>query len=307
MMQEKLEKEKGLKQGEVWMDNYYTLINGVKIPKTMIGTYNIFGEEAKAVFQAAYDAGYRAIDCGRYYGNEKDWGDAIKAAGVNREDIYIQTKVSHADEKKGIDVIQDFQTTLLNFSTDYIDCLLIHWPNMDTFRETWKALEELYRAGKVRAIGVSNFRREHFELLKSSAKIMPMINQIERHPCRKQPESYDYCKENGVQLEAYQPLAVGRPELMKNELLVSIAKKHGCSVAQVALAWNIGTGVIPLPRSRNPGRLKENYESVYIRLSDDEIASITNDKEHYFRALREGSEYPGYWNQIHKVDVEKYL
>ncbi len=290
------------------MNGYCILSNGVQIPKIMIGTYNIFGAGAKNVFQAAYAAGYRAIDCGRYYGNEEDWGAAIMAAGIKREDIFIQTKVSHADEKKpGFDVIKDFETTLSNFSTDYIDCMLIHWPNMDTFRDTWRALEKLYKDGKVRIIGVSNFRREHFEMLKESAEIMPMINQIERHPCRKQQETYEYCQSNGIQLEAYQPLAVGRPELMKNELLISIAEKHGCTVAQVALAWNIATGVIPLPRSSNPMRLKENYDSVNVSLSMDEIKSISSDKNHYFRALREGAEYPGYWDYIHKVEIENYL
>lgn len=290
------------------MDSYYILSNGVKIPKIMIGTYNIFGEEAKKVFKASYAVGYRAIDCGRYYGNEKDWGEAIKVAGVRREDIFIQTKVSHADEKiRGFDVIRDFETTLSNFSTDYIDCLLIHWPNMNTFQNTWRALETLYKDGKVRVIGVSNFRYEHFKLLREVAEIIPMVNQIERHPCRKQSETYEYCQSNGIQLEAYQPLAVGRPELMKNELLISIAKKHECTVAQIALAWNIATGVIPLPRSTNPGRLKENYDSVNIQLCHDEVRAISSDKDHYFRALREGSEYPGYWDQIHRVEIENYL
>lgn len=285
----------------------YTLSNGIKIPKIMMGTYNIFGDEAENVFKTAYSIGYRGVDCGRYYGNEKDWGDAIKAAGVKRDEIFIQTKISHADEKNGLDVIKDFDITLSNFSTDYVDCLLIHWPNMDTFVSTWKAMEQLYKDGKVRAIGVSNFRKEHFELLRTSAEIMPMVNQIERHPCRHQQESYDYCSRNGIQLQAYQPIAVGRPELMKNSLLVDIASKQGCTVPQVALAWNIATGVIPLPRSRNAERLKENFESLDIVLTAKEIENINNDKAHYFRALREGTEYPGYWDQIHKVDIEAYL
>ena len=290
------------------MDNNFTLNNDVLIPRIMIGTYNIFGEAAKNVFKSAYSAGFRAIDSGRYYGNEKDWGEAIKSSGVKREDIFIQTKVSHADEKRpDFDVIKDFETTLANFSTDYIDCLLIHWPNMATFQKTWHSLEELYKAGKVRAIGVSNFRREHFELLKQTAEIMPMVNQIERHPCRKQPETYTYCREHGIQLEAYQPLAVARPELMKNELLMEIAEKHDCSVPQVALAWNMATGVIPLPRSTNPKRLQENFNALQVQLSEEEVAAITDDHEHYFRALAEGAEYPGYWDEIHRVEIEKYL
>ncbi len=288
--------------------NNYILSNGVEIPKIMIGTYSIFGDEAKSVFVKAYEAGYRAIDCGRYYGNEKDWGEAVKASGVKREDIFIQTKVSHADEKKqDFDVIKDFEKTLENFSTDYIDCLLIHWPNMETFKSTWRAMEKLYKDGKVRSIGVSNFRKEHFKMLRSTAEIMPMLNQIERHPCRKQHETYEYCKENNIQLEAYQPIAVGRPELMKNPLLIEIAERHNCSVPQVALAWNIATGVIPLPRSRNATRLQENYNSLNVGLSKEEVDLITKDNTHYFRALREGSEYPGYWDQIHEVKIESYL
>lgn len=288
-------------------ESCYILPNGVQIPKIMIGTYNIFADEAKEVFQCAFHIGYRGIDCGRYYKNEKDWGEAVKASGVRREDVFIQTKVSHANEEKGIDVIKDFETTLSNFSTDYIDCLLIHWPNMNTFRNTWRALEKLYETGKVRVIGVSNFRREHFECLKESADIMPIVNQIERHPCRHQQEIFDYCKYNGIQLQAYQPLAVGRPELMNNPVLIDIAQRHDCTVAQVALAWNIGMGVIPLPRSTNEERLKENYNSLNITLTMDEIETINKDKDHYFRALREGTEYPGYWDEIHYVDKEKYL
>lgn len=290
------------------MAHFYTISNGVQIPILMIGTYSIFGEEAKKVFRVAYEIGYRAIDCGRYYDNEKDWGEAIKASGVKREEVFIQTKVSHADEKNpDFNVYEDFETTLENFSTDYIDCLLIHWPNMDTLQSTWKALEKLLKEGKVRSIGVSNFRSEHFEILKNFAEIMPMINQIERHPCRKQHEIYDYCNKNGIQIEAYQPIAVGSPELMQNSMLIDIAKKHGCTVPQVAIAWNIATGVIPLPRSRNEGRLRENFKSMNIKLSDDEIEMITNDKTHYFRALREGTEYPGYWDKIHEVEITDYL
>lgn len=289
------------------MECYLTLSNGIRIPKIMMGTYSIFGDEAKSVFTTAYETGYRAIDCGRYYGNEKDWGNAVKVSGVKREDIFIQTKVSHAEEKKpDFNVIRDFEITLENFSTNYIDCLLIHWPNMDTLQSTWKAMEKLYKDGKVRVIGVSNFRKEHFEILRETAEIMPMVCQIERHPCRKQPETYLYCRINGIQLQAYQPIAVGRPELMNNPLLISIAQKHGCSVPQIALAWNIATGVIPLPRSRNAERLKENYASMMIKLSKDEVDEITNDKFHYFRALTEGAEYPGYWDIIHEVKIANY-
>ena len=157
------------------------------------------------------------------------------------------------------------------------------------------------------APGTNHNTREMIKAKYPTSEIMPMVNQIERHPCRKQPETYHYCKEHGIQLEAYQPLAVGRPELMKNPLLLSIAEKHHCTVAQVALAWNMSTGVIPLPRSKNPGRLKENHGSVEIELTAEEMHEIDNDREHYFRALREGSEYPGYWDQIHKVDIPYYL
>lgn len=289
------------------MEGFYKLMNGLKIPKIMIGTYSIFGNEAKDVFRSAYEIGYRGIDCARYYKNEKDWGKAIKEFGVRRENIFIQTKVDYEEEKKGLDIIKDFETTLVNFSTDYIDCLLIHWPNMDTFEQTWKAMEKLYKEGKVRIIGVSNFRKEHFEILKQFMEVFPMVLQIERHPCRHQQETYDYCINNKIQIEAYQPIAVGRPELMKNPLLIKIAENHSCTVPQVALAWNIATGVIPLPRSRNYDRLKENFNSTKITLTAKEIDLINSDKAHYFRALREEAEYPGYWDQIHYVDIENYL
>lgn len=289
------------------MEHYYQLYNGVKIPKIMIGTYSINGEEAKHIFKAAYNVGYRGVDCGRYYRNEKDWGNAIAGSGVKREDIFIQTKVDYSQEKNGLDVESDFQTTLANFQTDYIDGLLIHWPVFATFQKTWSVLEKLYEQGLVKVIGVSNFRIEHFKLLQQRANIFPMVLQMERHPCRKQQEILNYCKNNNILLEAYQPLAAGRPELMKNELLINIAKNHGCSVPQVALAWNIQSGVIPLPRSKNPERLKANYEAMYVELTEEEMGMIDEDNTHYFRALTEGREFPGYWDEIHRVEIKDYL
>jgi diketogulonate reductase-like aldo/keto reductase len=283
------------------------LSNGVLVPRIFLGTYNIIGEDAKSVLEAGYKVGYKAIDCGRYYGNEKNWGDAIKSIGIERSSIFIQTKIDYTLERKKIDIIEDFQKTLDNFNTNYIDSLLIHWPVYDTFLGTWRSLEKLYREGRVRSIGVSNFRVEHFEILRHKAEIWPMIAQFERHPCRKQYELVDYCIQNNIQPEAYQPLAVGRPELLENETLKIIADNHKCSIAQVALAWNIQTGVIPLPRSKNLKRLKENFDSLFILLSEDEIKVIDNDKNHYFRALKESSEYPGYWDQIHRVEISKFV
>ena len=285
----------------------FTLSNGVEIPRIMMGTYSIFGDQAKDLFAAGYEIGYSAVDCGRYYKNEPDWGNAIKASGIKREDVFIQTKVDHAAEREGLDVKGDFEITLRNFSTDYIDCLLIHWPNLNTLATTWAAMEDLYEEGKLRAIGVSNFRIEHFEILSRTANILPMVLQIERHPCRKQQELYAYCRAHGIQLQAYQPLAVARPELMNNPLLKRIAETHNCTVPQVALAWNLNTGVIPLPRSRNASRMAENFEALELSLSTEEIREIDSDKAHYFRALKEASEYPGYWDEIHRVEIDKYL
>lgn len=287
--------------------NCNKLNNGILIPKIMLGTYNIDGEDAHRIFNIAFQIGFRGIDCGRYYKNEMDWGNAIKESGVDRENIFIQTKVDYSLERMGLNILEDFEKTLENFQTHYIDSLLIHWPVYETFIETWKALENLYRAGKVRAIGVCNFRIEHFEILKKHAAIMPMIAQIERHPCRKQQELVDYCQKNSIQVEAYQPLAVTRPQLMNNNILIEIAKSHKCSVPQVALAWNIQSGVIPLPKSSNPERLKQNFDSTQIFLTKEEINNINGDQDHYFRAMREASEFPGYWDHIHRVDIDKYL
>lgn len=285
----------------------YLLYNGISIPKIMLGTYNIFGKEAKETFKSAYSIGYRGLDCGRYYKNECDWGLAIVEAGIPRKDIFIQTKVDYSKERKGLDIIKDFAITLNNFRTEYIDSLLIHWPVNETFINTWKALEELYNEGKVHAIGVCNFQIEHFKRLECFSHIKPMIAQFERHPLRKQEELYQYCKENQIQPEAYQPLAVCHPELFSDCVLKQIAESHNCSVPQVALAWNIQTGVIPLPRSRNMERLKQNFDSGNILLTGEEIAKINQDKKHYLRVMCESREFPGYWDDIHQVNVNDYL
>lgn len=289
------------------MEEYFELSNGVKVPRIMAGTYSINGDEAINICKSAIDAGFRGFDCGRYYKNEKDWGIAIVKSDISRDKVFIQTKVDYSQEKKGLDVKKDFETTLKNFSTNYIDSLLIHWPVFDAFLNTWSILEELYLESKIKCIGVSNFRVEHLKILKKNCRIMPMINQIERHPCRKQEELYTYCKNNNILVQAYQPLAVCNPRLMQNELLSNIANKHNCTVPQIALAWNIHTGVIPLPRTKSPERLKENFNSIFIDLSKDEIASINNDQDHYYRVMHESHEFPGYWDEIHHIDIEEIV
>lgn len=285
---------------------YNVLRNNVSIPKIILGTYSLNGDTAKEIFNNAYEIGYRGFDCARFYGNEADWGAAFKESGVKREDIFIQTKVNYTLERKGFDVIKDFEKTLSNFRTNYIDAYLIHWPVFETFLDTWSSLEKLYEQGKVRAIGVCNFRIEHFRLLEKNANIMPMIAQFERHPCRKQDELFDYCLKNRIQAEAYSPLAVSKKSLTENETLNKVAKKHNCSVQQIALAWNIQTGVIPLPRTSNISRLSQNFHATKLTLSNDDILDINNN-EHYFRALTEYLEFPGYWDQIHKVNIDEYL
>jgi len=282
------------------------LNNGVKIPPIMLGTYAINKNKAVEALQFAYEAGFRGIDCARYYKNEHDWGKAIAKLNISRSDIFIQTKVDFTREYSKLDVISDFELTQNNFRTHYIDALLIHFPVGNRFLETWADMEKLYRAGKVRAIGVCNFRPEHFEMLKKTATIVPMINQFERHPCRKQNEILDYCFTNHIQPQAYSPLAVCNPKLLYNPVLLEIAKKYHCTSAQVSLAWNICSGVIPLPRSKSKTNISANAKALDICLTERDMEEI-NGIDAYCRALNEARECPGYWDIIHRVDESEYL
>lgn len=258
----------------------YTLNNGVKIPVVGFGTWQSKdGDEAYNAVKAALEAGYRHIDTAAAYGNEESVGKAIKDSGIDRKELFITSKLWNRDHgyesaKKALD------TSLAKLGTGYLDLYLIHWPNPVQFRDewqqrnadSWRAMEEALDAGKVRAIGVSNFRAHHLDELLKTAKVTPAVNQIFLNPSDTEDEVVAYNKEHGILSEAYSPLGTGKiftiPELK------DIAAKYNKSVAQVVLRWSLQHGFLPLPKSVHADRIKQNTEIFDFELSDDDIKKI---------------------------------
>jgi len=249
-----------------------TLHNGVKMPWFGLGVFKVEeGQEVVDSVKYALKAGYRSIDTAAVYGNEEGVGQALKEANVAREDLFITTKVWNADQ--GYEsTLKAFETSINKLGLDYIDLYLIHWPVEGKYKETWKALEKLYKDGRVRAIGVSNFHVHHLQDLLEDAEIKPMVNQVEYHPRLSQNELRSFCKAQGIQLEAWSPLMQG--ELLDNEVLEEIAKKHNKSVAQVILRWDLQTEVVTIPKSVKEHRVIQNADIFDFELSQDDMSKI---------------------------------
>ena len=261
----------------------FVLHNGVKLPCVGFGTWQTpDGETAVRAVKAAIEAGYRHIDGAAVYGNEKSVGEGIRSgmesAGVRREELFVTSKVwtTHRGYEK---TLEAFEKSLHDFGLDYFDLYLIHWPanagnceNWDEMNlESWRALTELYRAGKVRAIGVSNFLPHHLKSLMETG-VKPMVDQIEFHPGYMQAETVAYCKENGIQVEAWSPMGSGA--MFQNETVKQIAEKYGKTVAHVCVRWCLQHGVAPLPKSVTPSRIKDNTNVFDFVLSAEDMAVI---------------------------------
>ncbi len=258
------------------------LNNGVGIPALGYGTYKLPDDAVGA--QAVAEAiriGYRLIDGASAYQNEKAVGEGIKISGIPRRELFVTSKV--ANSQRGYDsTLTAFDNTLSDLGLDTLDLYLIHWPadkSQDedwrkTNADTWRALERLYREKRVRAIGVSNFMPVHLKNLLLSAEIMPMVNQIEFNPGMQQPEVYYVCKQYNIIIEAWSPLARGR--IFGNNLLSDIAEAHHKSIAQICLRWEIQKGTIPIPKSSNPVRMKENLDVLDFELTAGEIIAINS-------------------------------
>lgn len=258
----------------------YTLYNGVKIPVVGFGTWQTpDGQTAVTSVAEALKVGYRHIDTAAAYGNEESVGQAIKESGIPREEIFVTTKLQNPEHGYE-NTLAAFDASMNKLGLDYLDLYLIHWPNPIKFREdwqaanagTWKAFEELYTAGKIRSIGVSNFHPRHFDELMKTATIKPMVNQIRLCPGDLQPEVVAYCQENDILLEAYSPLGTG--EIFKVDQLNDLATKYGKSIAQICLRWSLHHGFLPLPKSVTASRIKENSELFDFDLSPEDIAKI---------------------------------
>ena len=261
-------------------ENFYVLNNDYKIPSIGFGTFRTpSGEETEQSVLNAIKAGYRHIDCAAAYGNEKSVGDAIRKSGIAREELFVTSKLWN-DEKGYEKTIAAFNKTLEDLQLDYLDLYLIHWPIAKASKnnwqeansESWRAFEDLYKQGKIKAIGVSNFLLHHFEPLLKTAKIKPMVNQIEFHPGMLQEETVEFCKKNNILVEAWAPFSNG--QILSNPVLTEIADKYNKSVAQLSLRWIIQKGIVPLPKSVTPERIKSNLNVFDFEISAQDSETI---------------------------------
>jgi methylglyoxal/glyoxal reductase len=249
-----------------------TLHNGVKMPWFGLGVFKVQeGSEVIESVKAAIKNCYKSIDTAAIYKNEEGVGQAIKESGVPREELFITTKVWNSDQ--GYEsTLQAFETSLEKLGLDYLDLYLIHWPGKNKYKETWKALEKLYKDGRVRAIGVSNFKVHHLQNLISDAEIKPMVNQVEYHPNLTQKDLLEYCQSEGIQLEAWSPLKQG--ELLSDPTIMELAEKHQKSAAQIILRWDLQNKVVTIPKSIKEQRIIENSNIFDFELSSEDMARI---------------------------------
>lgn len=261
---------------------YTVLSNGVKMPNLAFGTFKVNEGDDVQIILDAVNVGYRYFDTAAFYNTEEALGKGLKKSGLPREEFFITTKVwktciGYEGAKKS------FEESLEKLDMDYVDLLLIHWPRPDAESdwkkldiETWKAFEEIYKEGRAKAIGVSNFLNHHMQNILDNCEIVPMVNQIEFHPGYIQKDVIDFDKNHGIVVEAWSPL--GRERVFKDELLNELAEKYGKSVAQICLAFALQMGVVPLPKSSSVERMKQNMD-IYFELEEEDFEKIVNMEE----------------------------
>lgn len=252
--------------------NQVELSNGVKMPLIGLGVWQSkSGSEVQNAIRHALDVGYRHIDTAMIYYNESDVGKAVRSHQIDREDVFITTKLWSTDQ--GYERTKTaFFKSLRELNMDYVDLYLIHFPSSNKIQESWKAIEELYQRGYIRAIGVSNFHSQHIEYLKETAEIMPMVNQVEFHPYLSQKQLREYTQSQGIQFEAWSPLGMGK--LVNDRNLISLSKDIGKSIPQIILRWNIQHGIVTLPKSVHKDYIEQNFDIFDFALTDQQMQFI---------------------------------
>ena len=265
------------------LEEKYTLSNGVTIPKLGLGTWFIEDENAAQALCTAVEIGYRHIDTAQAYGNEKGIGEGIRKCGINREELFITTKLA-AEVKDYRGTIYAIEGSLQALGLDYIDMMLVHSPQpwkefreADRFfegnKEAWRAIEDTYKAGKLRAIGVSNFEKEDLENILSSYTVAPMVNQLLVHVSNTPFELLEYTQNKGILVEAYAP--IGHGEVLKNQKVAVIAEKYGVTVPQLCIRYDLQLRTLPLPKTANPEHMRSNAQVDFV-ISDEDIELLKN-------------------------------
>ncbi|MEU8680054.1 aldo/keto reductase [Streptomyces sp. NPDC048611] len=251
-----------------------TLNNGVAMPQLGYGVWQVEDDQATTAVGHALDAGYRSIDTAAIYGNEEGTGKALAASGIDRDELFVTTKLWNSDQ--GYDAtLRAFDTSLAKLGLEYVDLYLIHWPlpARDTYLETYKALEKIQADGRAKAIGVSNFYPEHLERLLGETSIVPAVNQIELHPQFQQAAARAFHARHNIVTEAWSPLGQGKG-LLADPVIAELAAKHGKTPAQVVLRWHLQLGNVVIPKSVTPSRISENIDVFDFELDDADLTAL---------------------------------
>lgn len=261
----------------------YTLSNGIKIPKLGLGTWFINNDEVPQAIKVAVDLGYRHIDTAQAYQNEAGVGKGIKECGTKREDLFITTKLA-AEIKTYDEAVKSIEQSLSALGLEYIDLMIIHSPKpwgeymkanryFEGNREAWRALEDAYKAGKLKAIGLSNFQKEDIENILKNCTVKPMVNQVLAHISNTPFDLIKFCEENGILVEAYSP--IGHGELLKNTQLAEMAKEYSVSIPQLSIRYTLQLGLLPLPKTANPKHMANNAEVDFV-ISENDMTTLKN-------------------------------
>jgi len=285
------------------LEETFTLSNGVAIPKLGLGTWFIKNEDAAQAVVDAVEMGYRHIDTAQAYGNEAGVGEGVRGCGIPRGDIFVTTKLG-AEIKSYREAVMSIEDSLGRLGLDYIDLMIIHSPQpwtrfgdanryFEGNREAWRALEESHRAGKLRAIGLSNFERQDIENILHSCAVKPTVNQILAHIGNTPHALIDYCREQDILVEAYSP--VGHGELLKNAKLAEFANKYGVSVPQLSIRYTLQLHLLPLPKTANPAHMKNNADVDFV-ISDEDMELLKNMER--LKDYGEASKFPVYGGKL---------